>query len=202
MVELLRRPHKARQAGGAAVALAVGLVWSADARAGIVSFESGVTVIDLAAGDDTVVTVDLTLTHLRRGEFRKFEAAVGSNDLHITSFVFSAEVLSNSDYFSPTSPHPVGKYPSDVSFGFVSTLGERPALPLPLGTLTVDASGLGPGTYELVIDSVYDGVSFVSIDSVAWPLSGSGTILIVPEPATLVLLGLASVAMLPRRRRR
>ena len=186
----------------AAVALTVGWLWSAEAPAGIVSFDAPLTVIDLAAGDDTLVTVDLTLTNLGRGEFWEIEAVVGSDDLRIVSFVFSPEVLSNPSYFFPSSPGAVGTYASDVSFGFVSMLGERPILPLLLGTLSVDASGLGPGTYDLIIDSDLDGLSFASLDSITEPISGRGTIQIVPEPATLMLLGVASIALLPRRRRR
>ena len=63
----------------------------------------------------------------------------------------------------------------------------------------MDATGLGPGSYELVIDPAFDQYNFVTWVTPTESLIGLGRVEIVPEPATLALLGFASLAVVCRR---
>jgi hypothetical protein len=69
-----------------------------------------------------------------------------------------------------------------------------------LGTLVVPTTGLPLGDYLIKIDSAIDGFSNLGNASVAETISGLGTIRVVPEPASLMLLGLGAAATLRRRR--
>jgi len=93
---------------------------------------------------------------------------------------------------------------SGINFEAVNLLTDRPASPITPGTpifignITVDAAGLGLGTYSVEVrggDSVLTDTA-ATADS----LVGSGLLNVVPEPATLMLLGIGGLAALRRRR--
>lgn len=165
------------------------------ASAGRVSFEQSVTVIDPSAGDGLVFSVHIMLDQLDMREFEAFNILVGSHDLRIVDFEF--------DGVPPCVDCPVpfalGKYPSDLRIGFFSAVGPLDA-PFSLGTLTVDASGLALGIYEILVDGEFDFQSRAVSGPHAEALFGVGRIQIVPEPATLTLLGIAALGLLRRTR--
>ena len=182
---------------GAITFLAVWLA-GADAHAGKVSFDPKVHVIDLTAGDSPVVTFDLALAKLEMDGFYAIDFVVGSDNLNIVDFAFDPLIKG---CFDCPPALPAGLYPSDLAVSFLSSWGPRRA-PLALGTLTVDVTGLGPGSYELVIDPAFKEHNFVTWVTPTESLIGLGRIEIVPEPATLALLGFASLAVVCRRRTR
>lgn len=192
--------------------IAVGLVVVAFANAyawgGTVSFtpdKHEIYPVHLGGPDSSIVNFDLaiaTLDELSGGQFDGMDAVVGSNDgLLVTNFVFSAEASAAcfSVFCGMDVPGP-GKYESDIKFGFFAAAGTQ-SLVFPLGTITVDTSGLGVGTYQVMIDQDFDQQSFAALGLPTEGLFGVGTINIVPEPATMTLLGLASLALIRRRRK-
>jgi hypothetical protein len=67
-----------------------------------------------------------------------------------------------------------------------------------MGMLTVDATGLPEGSYAV---GVYNPSSVLANTARAEdPLSGEGVVRVIPEPATLALLGVGGLAFLRRRR--
>ena len=65
----------------------------------------------------------------------------------------------------------------------------------------MDTTGLPNGEYHVNINGDFDQQSFAVIGLPSEALFGVGTINIVPEPATMSLLGLASLALIRRRKK-
>jgi hypothetical protein len=62
-----------------------------------------------------------------------------------------------------------------------------------VGAITLDASGLSPGDYEVFVDSDLDfGTSSLGLGTAGEPLFGSAVVRVLPEPATLALLGVGA----------
>ena len=73
-----------------------------------------------------------------------------------------------------------------------------------LVTLSIDTTGAAPGTYDLLLSGTLWGDTEL-LDQSADPISltiTNGTITVVPEPATLGLMGLGGAGLLVRLRRR
>ncbi len=164
----------------------------------------------------TVTFTPLTSTSVLEGETIRFEIGVeptgfdsfnlvgittGSDDgLQIMSLDFSQEWADAQAFPPPIPAEPAGSYASDLFFGgFLST----PAPSFTIGTLTVGTTGLATGDYQILVDGDADvGLSFIALDAAEELLFGSaGVTVLVPEPATLALLGLGGIAVLRRRRR-
>ncbi len=145
--------------------------------------------------------VDFELTISDSGSLDSFQTVaivVGSNDgLVLTEFVW-AEITPFPNIVYPVSASP--KYMSGVVFGFGNFFTGYTA-PLTIGTLSVDTNDLPIGTYEVVISSDNDGgQSGLAEGTLTEPLFGIGTINIIPEPATISLLGLAALCVTRWRR--
>ena len=86
-----------------------------------------------------------------------------------------------------------------------AALGNMIPLPMMVGTLTIDVPlGTIPGIYNIVVDNAAEANKVskikVSTTQVIDPLSGVGPVSVIPEPATLALLGLGGLVALRRRR--
>jgi len=161
------------------------------APGGTVSFDPPVREVDPSIS--TVTTFEVGIGASTVGSFDAIDMIIGSDELALTDW-------------EPNYPCPFGipcwqsddAYPSAIKFGFFGP--SNPAAGFQLGTLTVDAAGLPVGTYTVHVDAARDGGrSLISGGGESEPLYGVGTVQVIPDPATAVLLGLAVLVIGCRR---
>lgn len=166
---------------------------SGSALAGTISFTPDEVTIDPAV-DPTVFTLDLTIGSSSLAAFDAIDLFMGSDDLTITGFKPWCDWGCFFDHSSPDT----SVYASGWKYEYFGNL--RPAEGFWLGWLTVDAGGLPEGTYSVMVDADRDGFrSTLTGGGVSEPLYGLATVHVVPEPATVTLLGLGAFAVMRRR---
>ena len=167
-----------------AVALLVIGLAQPPALGGLVTFSPEKATVDLAAGDSTLVKLDVFISDLEDvGEaFHAVGILFGSDDLEFVSFEF--------DYLPPCFDCvPVilnpgfGVYANELKVIMISWTAIPVFAPRLLGSIVVDVTGLGPGNHEIVVDGLNDGNrSFVvnSVNGGVDTLAGTAAVNIVP----------------------
>lgn len=150
------------------------------------------------AGVPAVFDISVTTDELT--EMDTVQLLIGWNESNDVTFEYSEEFntkmglyVMDPVYDPPPGHHNKDVLTSGVNFGDVGTS-------ILVGTLTLDTTGLLEGFYDVVIDGLNDSKSKVSRGADKEPVVGGGTIHIIPEPASLMLLGLGASAFLRRRR--
>ncbi len=123
-----------------------------------------------------------------------------SNDVPITGIVFSDEWLAAFSFVAEPVWNPFGMFPYEF---FTSATNASPVGPvLYMGRIVADPTSLG-----LTEQDVGTQLQIIVDDPLPWisepekeEFYGKGTINVVPEPATLILLGLGSLGLARRRR--
>lgn len=70
-----------------------------------------------------------------------------------------------------------------------------------LATVILDTTGIYGGSFNLTTNTLNGPISFTTTGPDTVPNNIAGTINVVPEPASMILIGLGAVAVLGRRRR-
>jgi PEP-CTERM motif len=181
----------------AASMLVVGLA-NSFAFGGTIGFDPSASSVE--RGDTIVLTLSVADSGALAG-FDSMDVIVGSDTLTMTGFAWDPSP-GFVRFFGDIDDSGSGVYSSDIKFGYFGT-GQSTGLII--GTLTVDIPMDAPfGDNFIEVDNSRENpaISQLTNAGVGDTLFGSTTINVVPEPATLALLGIGGLATALRRRRR
>lgn len=193
----------------AVVLLVIGFA-HVSAFGGVISFDPDKATVDRSLGDPDLVKLDVFIGDLGAiGDAAgSFNFVFGSNDgLELDSFVFDQALIDLTIISIPPSVQDNQRsdiYLDDIQVGIFFVLGvvDTSAGPVRIGSLTVDTTGLAESEtpYQVLVDGDFDQESAASNGPFEL-LFGTASVNVIPEPATISLLGLASLALLRRRRK-
>ena len=156
--------------------------WAASAAtAGVISFEPAEMEVVVGDPRNSARTFEVAVSSVTRGSFDAIDIVIGSEAVPLTGFTYAPGFEEATVFQGPPVPH--GYYTYDLGIGGFTLDPITP--PMTLGTLTVDASGLAPGVYTVMVDSEEDlDYSALSLGRNAEPVSGTAALRVLAGAGT------------------
>ncbi len=192
-----------------AVLVLVAVSSGSSAFAGIVRFDPSEQ--DVVLGGDTTAMFDVYIDSsdmFAEDGFTGARIVIDSDDLEFTGI--ELDPTFRAFWLLIILDQGLGPwYKFDVDIGVINLFGTPIAawmdFPALVGTISVDASGLGLGEYHIIVDSELDNgrsaLANSNLGSDSEGLFGMATVNVIPEPTTLSLLGLAALGLISRLRK-
>lgn len=168
------------------------------AYGGIVSFDPAT--IEVNVGEDVGLVFTISVESENNG-WESIDMIIGSDTVPINQSDWAySDAFASATLLLFGGPSAQNVYPYGIGglggFSLSAVHGS-----MVMGYLTVDTSVLPVGEHTIMVDSVRDGgLSNMGYSTELEPLSGMITIHVVPEPVTLVLMGLGGLALIGMRR--
>jgi hypothetical protein len=173
-------------------------------------FGGSATFVATSPGSDTVLlnsgtpaTLDVTVATASLPNIDSVDLVIGWNRTQDLTFAYSAAFVAAMTTYLQNPPYDESLYPA----GYTNSMymsgaknGGIGATSILVGTLTLQTTGLALGDYPVTVSYATDTTSQLAYQGTNDSLNGTGTIHVVPEPASLMLLGLSAAAGLRRRR--
>jgi len=176
------------------------VVVTSSAYGGVVTFSPAEVTIDLPVL--TTGALDVGVHQGALGPIQTVDLYIGSSSVNLTGFTFDPAFVSATAFRSgPLLDTLQPIYSQSLYIG--GFLNAPVASFDPIGRMTIDAAGLPVGDYVLGVNSVTDqqrsAFGMPDGETIDNSLIGSAIVHVVPEPATLSLLGLGLLGFLRRR---
>ena len=177
---------------------ALALFIAVPAYGGIATF--GDVQNDVLAGTDAILNVTIAVETL--AAFDGVDCIVGWHEAGDLTFEYHPDFIAATMIQLPPAYDEHAYYMNDAKLGgtqFGAPISDT--TPILMGTVTLETDGLAVGNYIVEINYAEDGnYSKLGLAGVTEELNGSGYVRVVPEPASLMLLGLGAAVGLRRRR--
>lgn len=183
----------------AALGLAFGLMAGSSAFAGLATFSPSPQ--DNIPEGTATVSMDLTVTAEVLQNFDGADILLNSDVPFTFAYSDGFKAAANAFVLDPGVPLNQGIRANDLYIAGLATTVGALGTSINVGTVTFDSSALTPGTYSILVSSDADnGISFLGRGGATTEgLTGSGSFTVIPEPASLGLLGLGALGLLRRR---